>query len=54
MNYEVEIYNYSIKGNYSTPKKLRVIAMRYNKLEQKYASIISLVFTIMWLPMHTE
>lgn len=34
--------------------KSRVIVTRYDKLEQNYASMVALAFTIIWHPVHTE
>ncbi|MER2492313.1 IS5/IS1182 family transposase, partial [Catenovulum sediminis] len=33
-------------------KHFRAISTRYDKLERNYASMVSLAFAIMWLPMH--
>lgn len=40
------------RNDFARIKHFRAISTRYNKLERNYASIVSLAFAIMWLPMH--
>ena len=45
-------YRHLVENAFGRIKNFRAIATRYDKLEQNYASMVALAFTIMWLPMH--
>ena len=47
-------YRHLVENAFGRIKNFRAIATRYDKLEQNYASMVALAFTIMWLPMHAE
>ncbi len=44
-------YRYLVENTFSQMKHFRAIATRYNKLARDYASILTLTFVIIWLPM---
>lgn len=45
-------YRHLVENAFARIKHFRAIATRYDKLERNYASMVSLAFVIMWLPMH--
>tara|TARA_R110001583_G_C5539269_1_gene399303 strand:+ start:134 stop:880 length:747 start_codon:yes stop_codon:yes gene_type:complete len=45
-------YRHLVENAFGRIKNYRAIATRYDKLEQNYASMVALAFTMMWLPMH--
>lgn len=45
-------YRHLVENAFGRIKNFRAIATRYDKLEQNFASMVALAFTIMWLPMH--
>ena len=47
-------YRHLVENAFGRIKNFRAIATRYDKLEQNYASMVALAFTIMWIPMHAE
>jgi transposase len=45
-------YRHLVENAFARIKYFRAISMRYNKLARNYGSMVSLAFTIMWLPMY--
>lgn len=45
-------YRHLVENAFARIKHFRAISTRYDKLARNYASMVSLAFTIMWLPMH--
>ena len=45
-------YRHLVENAFGRIKNFRAIATRYDKLERNYKSMVSLAFSIMWLPMH--
>ncbi len=45
-------YRHLVENAFARIKHFRAISKRYDKLARYYASMVSLVFTIMWLPMY--
>ncbi|WP_143871349.1 IS5 family transposase [Catenovulum sediminis] len=45
-------YRHLVENAFARIKHFRAISTRYDKLERNYASMVSLAFAIMWLPMH--
>ncbi|WP_164831625.1 transposase, partial [Salinivibrio socompensis] len=41
-----------VENAFARIKHFRAISTRYDKLARNYASMVSLAFTIMWLPMY--
>ena len=46
-------YRHLVENAFARIKHFRAISTRYDKLERNYASMVSLAFAIMWLPMHS-
>jgi len=47
-------YRHLVENAFGSIKNFRAIATIYDKLEQHYASMVALAFTIMCLPMHAK
>lgn len=45
-------YRHLVENAFARIKYFRAISTRYDKLARNYASMVSLAFTIMWLPMY--
>ena len=45
-------YRHLVENAFARIKHFRAISTRYDKLARNYASMVSLAFTIMWLPMY--
>ncbi|MEI8671615.1 IS5 family transposase [Vibrio sp. SA48] len=45
-------YRHLVENAFAKIKHYRAISTRYNKLKRNYASMVSLAFMLMWLPMH--
>ncbi|TCK46469.1 transposase, partial [Celerinatantimonas diazotrophica] len=45
-------YRHLVENAFARIKHFRSISTRYDKLARNYASMVSLAFTIMWLPMY--
>ncbi|CAH0528782.1 transposase [Vibrio hippocampi] len=45
-------YRHLVENAFARIKHYRTISTRYDKLERNYASMVSLVFMLMWLPMY--
>ncbi|EKF9936237.1 IS5 family transposase [Vibrio cholerae] len=45
-------YRHLVENAFARIKHFQAISMRYDKLTRNYASMVSLAFTIMWLPMY--
>jgi transposase len=45
-------YRHLVENAFARIKHFRAISTRYDKLERNYASMVSLAFTLMWLPMY--
>ena len=47
-------YRHLVENAFLKIKKYRAIATRYDKLARNYHSMVSLAFTILWLPMYAD
>ncbi|MBC8948205.1 transposase [Xenorhabdus sp. TS4] len=47
-------YRHLVKNAFARVKHFRAIATRYDKLKRNYASMLALVFIIVWLPMWAD
>lgn len=47
-------YRHLVENAFARIKHYRAISSRYDKLARNYASMLSLAFLMMWLPMHVE
>lgn len=45
-------YRYLVESAFARIKYYRAVSTRYDKLERNDASMVSLAFTLMWLPMY--
>jgi len=45
-------YRHLVENAFARIKHCRAISTRYDKLERNYASMVSLAFMLMWLPMY--
>ncbi len=45
-------YRHLVENAFGRIKHYRAISSRYDKLERNYASMLSLAFMLMWLPMY--
>ncbi|ENM5747526.1 transposase, partial [Vibrio mimicus] len=45
-------YRHLVENAFARIKHFRSISIRYDKLARNYASMVSLAFSIMWLPMY--
>ncbi|KDN10137.1 Mobile element protein [Gilliamella apicola] len=45
-------YRHLVENAFARIKQYRSISTRYDKLERNYASMVSLAFMLMWLPMY--
>jgi transposase len=45
-------YRHLVENAFGKIKNFRAISTRYDKLERNYASMVSLAFALMWLPMY--
>ncbi|MEZ9423635.1 transposase, partial [Vibrio lentus] len=48
----VALYRHLVENAFGRIKHYRAISSRYDKLERNYASMLSLAFMLMWLPMY--
>ena len=47
-------YRHLVENAFGRIKNYRAIATRYDKLERNYASMVSLAFSMMWLPIWAD
>tara|TARA_B100001971_G_C18185588_1_gene535392 strand:- start:329 stop:628 length:300 start_codon:yes stop_codon:yes gene_type:complete len=47
-------YRHLVENAFLKVKKYRAIATRYDKLARNYHSMVSLAFTMLWLPMYAD
>lgn len=52
MDWSLYKYRHLVENAFARIKHFRAISTRYDKLARNYASMVSLAFTIMWLPMY--
>lgn len=52
MDWGMYKHRHLVENAFARVKHFRAISTRYDKLERNYASMLSLAFIIMWLPMH--
>ncbi|CDM90906.1 transposase (fragment) [Xenorhabdus bovienii] len=48
------LYRHLVENAFARTKHFRAIVTRYDKLERNYASMLTLAFVIIWLPMYAE
>jgi transposase len=51
MDWSLYRYRHLVENAFAKLKQFRAIATRYDKLQRNFASLIALVFSMMWLPM---
>jgi transposase len=47
-------YRHLVENTFGKIKNYQAIATRYEKLERNYASMVSLAFSMMWLPLWAD
>ena len=54
MDWALYKYRHLVENAFARIKHYRAISTRYDKLERNYGSMVSLAFTMMWLPMWVD